>query len=353
MIMTKTQVLKIVDIDADKDKIETAARLIRDGEVVAFPTETVYGLGADALNAEAVKKIFIAKGRPGDNPLIVHIADIGQWSSLVEDIPESALALAKAFWPGPLTMILKKREVVPPEVTAGLDTVAVRMPSHLVARALIAATLVPIAAPSANFSGRPSPTTARHVLEDLEGRIPLILDGGRAYVGVESTVIDMTREVPVLLRPGGITREMLEQVLGRVEVDPGIMSPIREDKPVPSPGMKYKHYAPKAPVTVFRGSEERIRLAIDREARRQQESGKKVGILATNGNKDFYAAGIVRSMGSRTRPAELAASLFALLREFDELGVDLILAEGVDLHDEGLAVMNRLARAAGFHFIDV
>ncbi|HOB20027.1 MAG TPA: L-threonylcarbamoyladenylate synthase [Candidatus Atribacteria bacterium] len=353
MLKIKTRILTIEDIAADKDKIEAAAKLLRDGEVVAFPTETVYGLGANALDPEAVKKIFTAKGRPGDNPLIVHIADIGQWSGLAEAIPESAQALARAFWPGPLTIILKKREVVPHEVTAGLDTVAVRMPSHPVARSLIAAARVPIAAPSANFSGRPSPTTARHVLEDLEGRIPLILDGGRADVGAESTVVDMAREVPVLLRPGGITREMLEQVLGRVEVDPGIMSPIREDRPVPSPGMKYKHYAPKAPVTVFRGSEDRIRLAIDREARRQQRWGKKVGILATDDNKDFYTAGIVRSMGSRARPADLAASLFALLREFDELGVDTILAEGVDPHDEGLAVMNRLARAAGFHFIDV
>lgn len=351
--MIKTQVLKITDIEADKDKIYAAARLIQAGEVVAFPTETVYGLGADALNIEAVRKIFEAKGRPGDNPLIVHIDNIRQWSCLVENIPDSALALADAFWPGPLTMILKKKPVVPHEVTAGLDTVAVRIPSHPVARSLIAAAAVPLAAPSANFSGRPSPTTAQHVLEDMMGRIPLILDGGRADVGVESTVVDMTREVPVILRPGGVTREMLDRVLGRVYIDQGILSPVEQDEPVLSPGMKYKHYAPNAPVTVFRGNRDKLRLEINKEAVRQQSLGKRVGILATDDNKDFYSAGIVRSMGRRTRPAELAASLFALLRDFDGLGVDVILAEGVDLHDEGLAVMNRLARAAGFHFIDV
>jgi L-threonylcarbamoyladenylate synthase len=349
----ETRVVRIADPENQKEELMEAARLIRKGEVVAFPTETVYGLGANALDAGAVKGIFRAKGRPGDNPLIVHINDIQQWDKLVTGIPDQARMLAERFWPGPLTIILKKSSLVPKEVSAGLDTVGVRMPSHPVAAALIRLAGVPIAAPSANRSGRPSPTAALHVLEDMNGRIPVILDGGRADVGVESTVLDMTGEIPVILRPGGVTEEMLMQAIGQVQVDPHVMAPLEEGQTVRSPGMKYTHYAPKAPVTIVRGDLHRQTAFINMETEKLQQAGKRVGILATDQTLNSYGEGVRLTMGSRSRPAELASNLFARLREFDSLGVDLILAEGVDAHNEGLAVMNRMARAAGFHIIDV
>ena len=349
----ETQVLKIEDPIRCRQEMSEAARRIRRGEVVAFPTETVYGLGANALDGKAVKGIFEAKGRPGDNPLIVHIESIVQWDVLVTGIPEKARILAKAFWPGPMTMILKKTGKIPDVVSAGLDTVGVRMPSHPVARELIRLSGVPIAAPSANRSGRPSPTEAKHVLEDMNGRIPLILDGGKANVGVESTVLDMTGEMPVILRPGGVTPEMLEKVIGPVQVDPHVMKPIADGQQVKSPGMKYRHYAPNAPVTIVRGDPDKLARYVEQEVHRLQADGERIGILATDETMGQYTAGIVRTMGSRKHPAQLAASLFALLREMDHLGVDRILAEGVEDHDEGLAVMNRMTRAAGFHIIDV
>ena len=349
----ETRVVRITDPIRQAKEMTEAARLIRSGEVVAFPTETVYGLGANALDAKAVKGIFEAKGRPNDNPLIVHIEKISQWGALVKGIPDKARILSEAFWPGPLTMILEKTSKIPAEVSAGLDTVGVRMPSHPVARELIRLSRVPIAAPSANRSGRPSPTAALHVLEDMEGRIPMILDGGRADVGVESTVLDMTGKIPVILRPGGVTPEMLAAVIGPVRVDPHVMTPLGAGQEVRSPGMKYTHYAPKAPVTIVRGDLDKLTQFIDREARKQQQAGKRVGILATDQTMGNYTGGVLLTMGSRSRPAELAANLFALLREFDRLGVDMILAEGVDDHNEGLAVMNRMTRAAGFHIIDL
>ncbi|HHY81804.1 MAG TPA: threonylcarbamoyl-AMP synthase [Clostridiales bacterium] len=349
----KTRVINITDPKSQSSDIEEAAQFIKKGEVVAFPTETVYGLGANALDAQAVKKIFQAKGRPGDNPLIVHISDIYQWQDLVDDIPDKALELAENFWPGPLTIILEKSLKVPVEVTAGLDTVGVRMPAHPVARELINLAGVPIAAPSANRSGRPSPTTARHVLEDLDGRIPIILDGGQADVGVESTVLDMTGDVPVILRPGGVTPEMLKEIVGQVKIDPHVMAPLVEDKKVRSPGMKYIHYAPKASVVLIRGDLDKLINFISQETRRQIQAGKRVGILATDQTINSYYEGVRLTMGDRDKPRELAANLFARLREFDELNVDIILAEAVDEKGEGLAVMNRIARAAGFHIIDL
>jgi L-threonylcarbamoyladenylate synthase len=349
----ETRVVRIADPDKQAEEMTEAARLIHSGEVVAFPTETVYGLGANALDAKAVMGIFEAKGRPGDNPLIVHINDICQWDKLVIRIPEKARILAETFWPGPLTMILKKSSLVPAEVSAGLDTVGVRMPSHPVARELIRLAGVPIAAPSANRSGRPSPTTACHVLDDMKGRIPMILDGGKADVGLESTVLDMTGDIPVILRPGGVTEEMLAEAVGPVRIDPHVMAPLQEGQSVRSPGMKYTHYAPKAPVTIVRGDLDKQIAFINMETRKQQQAGVRVGILATDQSRDSYAEGIRLTMGSRSKPAELAANLFSRLREFDSLGVEMILAEGVDMHNEGLAVMNRMARAAGFHIIDV
>lgn len=351
--MIETKLVKISDPEMDMDKIRAAAQLIKDGELVGFPTETVYGLGANALDDNAVEKIFIAKGRPADNPLILHIDNIDQWSSLVEEIPSRALDAAEAFWPGPLTIILKKSNKVPDKVTAGLDTVAVRMPSHPVARLLIGASGLPLAAPSANLSGKPSPTRASHVIGDMSGRIPMILDGGKADVGVESTVLDMTGDLPLILRPGGVTREMLEIVLGDVLVGPSIFSPLDKGQRPASPGMKYKHYAPNAPVTIYKGQLDKLRAAIAKEAKELVASGKKVGILTTDENISYYSQGIVKSMGKRSNPSEQATALFSLLRRFDDLAVDIILAEGVDIRDEGMAVMNRLARAAGFHIIEV
>jgi len=349
----KTRVIKITDPKSQSFDIKEAAQLIVNGEVVAFPTETVYGLGANALDSGAVQKIFEVKGRPGDNPLIVHISDISQWHDLVDGIPGDALLLAEQFWPGPLTIILKKSDRVPMEVTAGLNTVGVRMPAHPVARELINQAGVPIAAPSANRSGRPSPTTALHVLDDMDGRIPVILDGGKADVGVESTVLDMTGEIPVILRPGGITPEMIEEALGHVRIDPHVMSPLDGNKKVRSPGMKYIHYAPKAPVILVRGDLDKLISYINEETQRQINAGKRVGILATDQTIKSYGQGERLTMGDRHKPRELAANLFGRLREFDELDVDIILAEAVEEKGEGLAVMNRMARAAGFHIVDL
>ena len=249
----ETKILKIVDIEADYKAIEEGASLIRNGELVAFPTETVYGLGANALDARAVDKIYEAKGRPGDNPLIVHIADFDDVKLLVKELAGTAEKLMEAFWPGPLTLILKKSSIVPDRTTGGLNTVAVRMPDNPIALALIRESKLPIAAPSANRSGRPSPTEARHVAEDLMGRIPMILDGGPCSVGVESTVLDITGEIPNILRPGGITPKMLERVLGRVNIDAAVLKPIEKGSRIKSPGMKYTHYAPKASVVIVKG----------------------------------------------------------------------------------------------------
>lgn len=349
----KTRVIPIADPDRQEKEIKEAAQFIRSGQVVAFPTETVYGLGANALDARAIEKIFEAKARPGDNPLIVHIHDISQWHRLVVDIPQTALLLAEQFWPGPLTMILNKSELVPMEATAGLYTVGVRMPAHGVALKLLSLSEVPIAAPSANLSGRPSPTTAQHVLQDMEGRIPMILDGGRCDVGVESTVLDLTEVVPVVLRPGGVTVEMLQAVVGQVAIHPNVMTPLQQGQITRSPGMKYVHYAPKAPVTLIRGDLRKQVEFINTEVCNREQKGERAGILATDQTLACYQAGVKLSMGDRVRPAGLAENLFARLREFDGLNVDFILAEGVDEKGEGLAVMNRIARAAGFHIIDL
>ncbi|HCS75423.1 MAG TPA: threonylcarbamoyl-AMP synthase [Clostridiales bacterium] len=349
----RTRVIPIVDLKSQLQNIQEAADLIRSGDVVAFPTETVYGLGANALDAQAVKKIFEAKGRPGDNPLIVHIHNLSQWNSLVDSIPEKARILADAFWPGPLTIILKKSCKVSEQVTAGLDTVGVRMPSHPVALKLISQSGVPIAAPSANRSGLPSPTTAQHVLEDMDGRIPMILDGGASNVGLESTVLSLACTNPVILRPGGITVEMLRQLIGQVDVHNNVMEPLMEEQKPLSPGMKYEHYAPKAPVTIIRGNSINLTAFINKEAGRLEEEGKHVGILATNQTLAKCTHGVRLTLGDRDKPSELAYNLFARLREFNHLDVDEILAEGIDEKDEGLAVMNRMTRAAGFRIIDL
>ena len=324
--------------------------MIREGGTVAFPTETVYGLGADALNPEAVGKIFWAKRRPADNPLIVHVDDVAWLGRLAERVPGEALRLAERFWPGPLTLVLRKSGEVPDITTAGLETVAVRMPRHPVALALIRESGRPIAAPSANLAGRPSPTTAQHVAEDLMGRIDLILDGGPTEIGVESTVIDLTSHPPQILRPGGVSLEELREVLGEVELHPAALGKAEERRPK-SPGMKYRHYAPRAELIVVEGDPERVPVKIEEIARGYRALGRRVGILATDENLGRYRSGKAVSMGSRRDPETIARNIFRVLRELDREGVDIIIAEGIPEEGIGLAVMNRLRKASGFNII--
>lgn len=334
------------------DALEEAGQIIRDGGLVAFPTETVYGLGADALNGEAAARIYRAKGRPSDNPLIVHIADMKQVDLVAKDISGAAREIMRTFWPGPLTVILHKREVVPDGTTGGLSTVAVRMPSHPAALALIRESGRVIAAPSANTSGRPSPTTAGHVLEDMDGRIPLILDGGSVGIGIESTIIDMTSEPPMILRPGYVTKEMLEGVVGRVSVDPAVSGrTMKKDIIAKAPGMKYKHYAPKGSLTLVEGDSPRVVSWINNSAREKVMQGFRVGILAAEESIQEYYVGMRKSIGSRENPDTVAANLYRVLRECDELELDYIYSESFFEKGLGNAIMNRMLKAAGYHLI--
>ncbi|MDY7432497.1 L-threonylcarbamoyladenylate synthase [Bacillus sp. V26] len=339
---TKRWFVDVMDeLSTNDPQIAQAAALLRDNEVVAFPTETVYGLGANAKSTDAVKKIYEAKGRPSDNPLIVHIADISQLDGLTGPAPDKAKILMKRFWPGALTLILPcKPGALSPRVTAGLDTVAVRMPDHPLALALIGAAGLPIAAPSANLSGKPSPTKAEHVAHDLDGRIAGMMDGGSTGIGVESTVLSCAGETPVLLRPGGITKEQIEAEIGPILVDKGLAD--QNEKPI-SPGMKYTHYAPSAPLVISEGSPERIQTLIQE----YQQGGKRVGVLTTEENADFYSADYVKSCGRRDQLETVAAALYDALRSFDEEKVDFIIAESFPDTGVGLAIMNRLMKAAG------
>jgi L-threonylcarbamoyladenylate synthase len=336
----------IVDKQSIYPQIKEAAQLLKSGEVVAFPTETVYGLGANAKDAKAVEKIFVAKGRPSDNPLIVHIAHPKQLEEMVSAIPDVAHTLIKRFWPGPLTLILPKKEgVISDPVTAGLPTVAVRMPAHPVALALIEASGLPLAAPSANISGRPSPTTAAHVFADLNGRIAGIVDGGETGIGVESTVLDCTTKVPTILRPGGVTKEALEKVIGNVAVD----SALTDERQTPkSPGMKYTHYAPKSPMAIVQGSPAFLQTLVNK----QRTLGKKVGVLTTEENRSFYDADVVLACGSRHDLHTVASHLYDTLRKFDETDVDFIYSESFPTEGIGEAIMNRLKKAAGHQVIN-
>jgi L-threonylcarbamoyladenylate synthase len=326
-----------------KTQLAEAANLVRSGEVIAFPTETVYGLGANGLDGKAAKKIFAAKGRPADNPLILHIADKAAIGLLSKNLSPSALRLMENFWPGPLTIIVPKSEAIPMEVTAGLETVAVRMPSHPIARALIELAGCPIAAPSANKSGKPSPTNAQAVQEDMEGIIAGIIDGGPSDIGVESTIVDTTSSLPTILRPGGITLEMLEEVLGAVEIDPGLL---RENQVPKAPGMKYRHYAPKAEMYLLEGKD--ASLQIGRFAAQAVAHGKKIGVLADTETvcKLMTSRQIVSHCWGSTR-SELAEKLYDYLRRFDQENVDVIVAQGVSEDGLGLAIMNRMRKAAG------
>ncbi len=349
-----TEVINIDPENIDREKLGRAAKALSDGKIVAIPTETVYGLGANALSTEAVSNIFIAKGRPSDNPLIVHIADKEKVAELTESIPDKALVLMDKLWPGPLTLVMKKNKIIPEIVTAGLDTVAIRMPEHPVALELIRLAGVPVAAPSANASGRPSTTTAQHVLDDMDGRIEMIIDAGCAQVGLESTVLDVTQEPPVLLRPGGITPGQLEKYIGPIAVDKTILENTSSDNVPRSPGMKYTHYSPKAHVVVVKSKSSREQAdKINELARESSLKGLRVGICATDQTKDWYQGGDILSMGDRDKPETIAARLFSLLRDFDKRGVEIIYAEAVDEFEMGLAIMNRMLKASGYDIVEV
>jgi L-threonylcarbamoyladenylate synthase len=338
--------------------IHEAARALQQGGTVAFPTETVYGLGANAFDPKAIKKIFIAKGRPSDNPLIVHIANLSMLDELVSEIPEQAKLLMEKFWPGPLTLIFPKSEKVPIEVTAGLDTVAIRMPDHPVALALLKAAKVPIAAPSANISGRPSPTTGEHVLRDLKGKIDIVLDGGKAQVGVESTVLDLTGKVPMILRPGGVTLEVLKELLGEVIYDPAIRNDNLHDLTPKAPGMKYTHYAPKAKVSIVMGAKEQVAIKFKELAQEARQQGLRVGIMCTEDMlfvlKDLNdAPNHLEILGKGSDLGEIANRLYGALRNCDRYGLDVVYTQGFKEEELGVAIMNRLKKAAGNRCIQV
>ena len=399
----ETKRIIIEDRNHIKDEeLKEAAGILRSGGLVAFPTETVYGLGGNALDEDAARKIYAAKGRPSDNPLIAHVSCVEEVAPLVKEIPEAGRKLMEAFWPGPLTMIFPKSEKVPYGTTGGLDTVAIRMPDDPVANRLIALAGVPVAAPSANTSGRPSPTTADHVWQDMNGRIEMIIDGGPVGIGVESTIVDVSSAVPSVLRPGAITMEMLAEVLGEVSVDPAILGPLSADVRPKAPGMKYKHYAPKADLTLVEpgtgteresgaeqvtGAEQKNgagqktgaeqKTGADRNtgadpetgldetqlqamirkvrelSREKIEAGYKVGVICTDESRGCYTDGEVRSIGARKSQASVAHNLYALLREFDDLGVDYIFSESFPKDHLGQAIMNRLSKAAGYKIVKV
>lgn len=348
----KTDVIKIteetLETKESKNAIQKAGDIIKKGGLVAFPTETVYGLGGDALQAQSSRKIYAAKGRPSDNPLIIHI---GKWEdiyAITTQIPDTALKLAKEFWPGPLTMILNKSDRVPYETTGGLQTVAIRMPSDKVALAFINAAGGYVAGPSANTSGRPSPTLAKYVEEDLQGKIEMIIDGGQVCIGIESTIIDLSEKVPVILRPGYITKEKLEKVIGKVEVDQTILN--ADSNKIPkAPGMKYKHYAPKGDLTIIDGSEKKVIIRINQLVENALQKNKKVGVIGTDLTVKYYKATSVKSVGNRAEEETVARELYKVLREFDDEEMDIIYSESFEHGELGPAIMNRLLKAAGHH----
>lgn len=349
----KTDCIDVTTIPVNEMAIDRAAKLIQQGELVGMPTETVYGLAANALDAEAVKKIFEAKGRPSDNPLIVHLEDNENIGRYVKNISPKAYALMEAFWPGPLTLILEKEDIIPDITTAGLRSVGIRVPHHRVARALIKASGTAIAAPSGNRSGRPSPTRAKHMIADMDGRIPLILDGGACDVGVESTVIDMTTEPPIILRPGDVTQAMIEKIIGAVAMVKTISPQENINEPVKSPGMKYKHYAPNAEILLYKGERQDVMNTMNQQMKKMKKQGKKVGLLAFEENTGLLQCDNVIIIGSYYNYREIERNLFNALLEFEALNIDVIFAECVEEQDQGTAVMNRLLRAANYNIINV
>ncbi len=343
--------LKVMD-GKDEEGLRRAGRILQEGGLVAFPTETVYGLGGDALNPDSSRKIYEAKGRPSDNPLIVHIYRWEDVSRIASKVPEEAKKIADAFWPGPLTMILPKADIVPHETTGGLDTVAIRMPSHPAARKLIEYAGGFVAAPSANLSGRPSPTQARFVLEDLDGRVDMILDGGDVGIGLESTIIDLTVQPAQILRPGFVTREMLEDVLGKVEVDATLLRSDINQAPR-APGMKYRHYAPKGDLTIISGPIGQVVAYINEQSGKKAAAGERVGVIATKETRRQYQAQVIKCVGSRQDELEIGRRLYAILREFDEEGVTCIYSEAFFGGGYGQAIMNRLLKAAGHKVVRI
>lgn len=349
----ETEVIRVEQKDGcfsprQEQALRRAGEIIKAGGLAAFPTETVYGLGGDALNPESSRKIYAAKGRPSDNPLIVHICRFEDIYRVTSRVPDSAVKLADAFWPGPLTMILPKADTVPAETTGGLDTVAVRFPSHPAARKLIEYGGGYIAAPSANRSGRPSPTVPEYVIEDMDGRIEVILDGGQVGIGLESTIVDLTVEPPQILRPGYITREMLEEVLGQVDVDRALDD--REKAPR-APGMKYRHYAPFGRLIIAEGDPEQVVSYINARTAEDRAAGEKTGVLAAKEMSGRYEADVVKCVGSREDEEAIARNLFTALREFDDEKVTSIYSESFSDQGLGQAIMNRLLKAAGHHVV--
>lgn len=346
----KTQIVQVDQQHIESKLFKEAGKIIKAGGLVAFPTETVYGLGGDALNPASARKIYAAKDRPSDNPLIVHICRMEDLAPIVREITKPVWKLAEAFWPGPLTIILPKSELVPYETTGGLDTVAVRMPSHKAAQAFIEAAGGYVAAPSANRSGRPSPTSAKYVIEDLMGRVDMILDGGDVEIGLESTIVDMTAKEPTILRPGFVTKEMLEKVLQSVDEDRTMMSADSKEAPK-APGMKYRHYAPKGDLTIVDGEEGRVVEYINEQIDRFQKEGYKTGVIATDATFSLYRGDVCKSVGNRKDETSVARELYRILREFDDEEVTVIFSESFDTSGIGQAIMNRLLKAAGHKIV--
>jgi L-threonylcarbamoyladenylate synthase len=347
----KTRIIKIDGNHIKDEDLKLPAKVLQEGGLVAFPTETVYGIGANALNSHAIEKIYQAKGRPSDNPLIIHISSKAAVNQYVKEVPDIAIKLMDQFWPGPLTLILKKNDIIPDAITGGLDTVAIRMPSDKIANALIRLSNLPIAAPSANISGKPSPTLAKHVIEDLNGRVDVIIDGGQSPIGLESTVVDLSAGQPIILRPGGITQTMLEEVVGSVLVDQTIMN---DSKAVPkAPGMKYRHYAPNGQLYIIRGNEKDVIKEINWQVKDKEEQGYKVAVITTRESRQLYNCKYIQIIGANNNQNEIAANLFKILREMDEQKVDYIYSEEFSKSDIGLATMNRLLKAAGNNIINV
>lgn len=347
-----TRVVKQNENNIDSSVMAEAGRIIKDGGLVAFPTETVYGLGGDALNPESSKKIYAAKGRPSDNPLIVHIYRFEDLRRIVKNVPEKAQKIMDAFWPGPLTIVFEKTDEVPYETTGGLDTVAVRFPIHPTSMAFIEAAGGFVAAPSANLSGRPSPTLAEYVIEDMDSRIEMIIDGGDIPIGLESTIVDVTGEIPMILRPGFVTKEMLEEVVGEVSVDPTILDVNCTARPK-APGMRYRHYAPKADLMIVRGDEDRVADEIRRLLSAAKAEGKRTGVICTDETIGKFDADVVRSAGSRADMSSVGASLYRILREFDDENVEVAFSESFDGDGFCMAIMNRLVKAAGHRILEV
>ena len=341
-------IISKIDINnIDKDEIKKQAELLKQGKTVIFPTETVYGLGANALDENAVKKIYEAKGRPSDNPLIVHIYDKKEVYNLAKDINEKAETVMNHFWPGPITIILNKNDIVPYVTSGGLKTVAIRMPSHLIAREIIKQSKVPVAAPSANISGRPSPTKEEHVYEEMNKRVSGIVLGGDCNFGLESTVLDMTTEIPMILRPGSITKEDLEKVIGEVLIDPSLAKK-EDNKKAKAPGMKYTHYSPDAEVYIVSGNEEKTIQKINDLVEENKKRGLKTGVMCLEKNKHYYK-GEVLSLGNSLE--EVGSNLFDALRQMDKMNVDIVYSEEFQYEGVGQAIMNRLLKSAGYKTI--